>query len=225
MRASPEHPDQPAWPLDAADPRFGQAAPGQRPTRTLVPSKGPGTSPEDPRVRALRLAIPLLVAAGMLLGVAVLVAGLRSGTSSVEVVGAEPQVRAALSQRPHRVCGAGGQPCAWLSLVDGELLALSTSGPAPEERGRQGVGWCPSSGRFGSDASGSRYDARGRVVAGPAPRGLDRYRVTVTDGLVAVDFLAVSTNLQAGRPFDAVPATGPDCAQLPFDRHADLVLD
>ena len=114
--------------------------------------------------------------------------------------------------------------CAWLTRVDGDLVALSTSGPLRAEFGRQGVGWCPSSGRFGSNSTGSRYDALGRLVEGDSPRGLDRFRVFVDDGTVWVDFGSRTAGRQVGRPFDPIPAEGPECEQIPFDRDADLGL-
>ncbi len=216
-----------AVPLDGGDPRFAGtpgSGGGERPRR-LVASKGPGVSPEAPAVRVLRVLIPL-VFAGVVAGiVAVFALGL-GPSDGRELVGPVAAVRAAVAERPHRVCLRGAQPCAWLTLVDGELLALQTSGPLPEETGRLGVAWCPSSGRYGSNVSGSRFDALGNVVTGPAPRGLDRVRV-VTDpqGMVSLDFLSLTTGLQVGQAPAPVPPEGPDCPEIPFDRDADLDLD
>lgn len=203
-----------AAPLDAHDPRF----------RRLVESKGPGHSPEQPAVRLLRVLIPLVfvvVAAGVL---AIFAVGLDAG-DGVQVVGSEVAVRAAVAQRPHRVCYRGGQPCAWIALLDGELLAFNTYGPLAEETGRLGVAWCASSGQYGSNTTGSRFDARGEVVAGPAPRGLDRVRLsTDAQGLLRIDFSALSTGTQAGLAESVVAPTGPLCDVIPFDRDADLDL-
>jgi cytochrome b6-f complex iron-sulfur subunit len=49
------------------------------------------------------------------------------------------------------------------------------------------VPWCPSSQWFECPCHGSQYNAVGEQQRGPAPRGLDRYRVTVLDGKVMVD--------------------------------------
>jgi hypothetical protein len=212
-------------PLDAADPRFaGESGTAAGRPRRLVATRGPGASPEDPRVRRLRVLIP--VAFWLVVGVvaAVFLLGLDPG-DSVVLVGSEAEVRRAAGERPRRVCYREQAPCAWLTLVDGELLALNTSGPLGEEHGRQGVGWCPSSGHYGSNASGSRFDQMGNVVSGPAPRGLDRFGVLVDQqGRLRVDFSALTTGTQAGRA-EPRPATGPACEQIPFDRAADLELE
>lgn len=211
-------------PLDASDPRFAgseQAAP-DRPRR-LVDNRGPGASPFDPRVRRLRVLIPVAFCLALAGVAAMFFVGLDPG-GFVEVVGPEQAVRRAVAERPRRVCARGEPPCAWLVLVDGELRALATSGPLPEEYGRQGVGWCASSGGFGAPVSGSRYDAAGNVVRGPAPRGLDRFRVSLDgQGRVLVDFSSLTTGLRAGRA-ELVPPSGRPCDEPPFDREADLDL-
>ncbi|HWB71876.1 MAG TPA: hypothetical protein VG452_06640 [Egibacteraceae bacterium] len=217
---------RPTGPLDASDPRFGvgDGAPAPGRLRTLVPSQGPGPSPLDPRVRALRVALPALFAAGLLTVAAVFYVALDPGSGS-QAVGPAAAVRAAVAPRPHRVCYRGSQPCAWLTVVDGELLALNTSGPLREEFGRLGVAWCPSSGYFGSNTSGSRFDQAGRVVRGPAPRGLDRFALRTTpDGGLVINFFRLTTGLQAEQTDQVRPPAGPDCPTIPFDRDADLRL-
>lgn len=215
-----------AAPLDAADPRFAGSAGARVPRRrTLVESKGPGVSQQDPRVRALRRLMRVAFIGGILAVVTVFVVGMDPGDGR-QVVGPEAAVRAAVADRPHRVCYRGSQPCAWLTVVDGELLAFNTNGPLREEFGRQGVGWCPSSGYFGANATGSRYDQRGHLVRGPAPRGLDRFRLSSdVEGLVRIDFFSLTTGLQAARRVDLLPPAGPDCETIPFDRDADLDLE
>jgi len=216
-----------AAPLDPADPRFagseeGRAAP--RP-RVLVASRGPGPGPQDPHVRRLRVLIPVAFCIAVIGIVALFFLGLAPG-DGVQVVGPEAQVRQAAAERPRRVCYRGTNPCAWLTLVDGELLALNTSGPLGEEYGRQGVGWCPTSGQFGANATGSRFDAAGNVTEGPAPRGLDRFAVlTDTEGRLRIDFSSLTTGVQAGRAEVIMPSSGPPCAEIPFDRDADLDLE
>jgi hypothetical protein len=212
-------------PLDPFDPRFEEpaGAPMEGPRRALVAARGPGYSPENPRARVLRAVLPLLFAAAL----AALGLGFWIGlapSSGVQVVGPEDAIRAAVADRPHRVCLGEGQPCAWLTLVDGELIALDTSGPLREEFGRLGVAWCPSSGYFGSNTSGSRFDPLGRVARGPAPRGLDRFGLRRNGDELAVDFLSRQTGLQARRTSQLLPPTGPHCEEIPFDRDADLRL-
>jgi cytochrome b6-f complex iron-sulfur subunit len=49
------------------------------------------------------------------------------------------------------------------------------------------VPWCPSSQWFECPCHGSRYNGVGEQRRGPAPRGLDRYAVTIEDGEIVVD--------------------------------------
>ena len=217
----PGDPDAPA--LDGWDPRFEAAAGSQAPPRELVRSRGPGPSPEDPQVRRLRIALPLVFFAAVAVVIAVFFAGLRPG-QQYETVGAEPAVAAEINQRPKRVCLNGNNPCAWLTFVDGRLVAFNTNGPLPQEYGRDGIGWCPSSGWFGANATGSRFDQHGRVVKGPAPRSLDRFRVEVRGGQVLVHFTELTAGVQVEQVKATSPAAGPDCATIPFDRNADLQL-
>ena len=215
-------------PLDPFDPRFdGVAAPpaAARTERRLVPSRGPGASLEDPRVRRLRLLVRLVAVAGVGAVVMVFARGLDPG-SGVAILGPEADVRAAVAERPRRVCYRGANPCAWLTVARGRLLALNTNGPLPAEYGRQGVGWCPTSGGFGSNATGSRYDAAGQVVRGPAFRSLDRFGLVVDGrGRVVVDFTDLAAGVRAEQVRAPLPAAGPDCEVIPFDRDPDLLLD
>lgn len=219
-------PDDLVVPLDAADPRFaGSGAGAPPPRRRLVRSQGPGPSHLDPRVRVLRAAIPLVFVAGVVVVAAVFWRGL-APSSGLHIVGDEAAVRAAVAERPHRVCLGDALPCAWLTVVEGRLLAFNTAGPLREEYGRSGVTWCPSSGCFGSNALGSRFDQAGALVRGPAPRGLDRYDLDVDDGgRVVVNFASLTTGLQRARVDAVRPPQGPDCDEIPFDRDADLRLD
>lgn len=214
-------------PLDGADPRFTGARPVRLPARRreLVETSGPGASPLDPRVRLLRGIIPALGIAGLVVVGAFFWRALAPGPPIV-VVGDEAAVHAAVGERPQRVCReADGLPCAWLTVVDGRLLALSTSGPAPEEFGRQGVGWCPSSRYFGSDAAGTRYDPAGEAVVGSSPRGLDRYAVRSQDGEVVVDFGSRTAGRRAGSAQAVIPPSGEPCGEIPYMWDADLRLD
>ncbi|HUG85161.1 MAG TPA: hypothetical protein VMM13_11380 [Euzebya sp.] len=214
--------------LDPFDPRF-PAPQGSEADhvdrRSLVKSNGPGPSHGDPKVRVLRVAIPVLAIAGVAVVVAVFVSGLSPGGASA-VVGPEALVRAAVAQRPFRYCFNDANPCAWLTIVEEEVVAFSTSGPMPEEYGRQGVGWCASSGYFGANATGSMWDQRGRVVRGPAPRSLDEF---ATDVDAAGNLIIRFGSLNAGLAHwqidgDVSPPSGPLCEQIPFDRTPDLVL-
>lgn len=222
--------DEPT-PLGPRDPRFAESDagvagnPGEPVPRSLVRSLGPGPSPLSRQVRILRIAFPLLFLAGVLTVVAVFVRALDQGPSQVRL-GPVEAVRAAVEARPRRVCiQEGASPCAWITVVAGELAAFNTNGPLPVEYGRLGVGWCPSSGGFGANATGSRWDAAGNVVQGPAPRGLDRFDVIVSrDGIATVDFSNITGGLQGWQVKERVPPKGPDCPTIPHDRDPDLRL-
>ena len=61
------------------------------------------------------------------------------------------------------------------------------------------VPYCESSGRFECPCHGSIYDLAGEYITGPAPRGMDRYKVTLDGQNVVVD-----TNiLEPGPPHGA----------------------
>jgi hypothetical protein len=86
------------------------------------------------------------------------------------------------------------------------------------------VNWCPSSGYFGSNVSGSHYDQAGAYVSGPAIRGLDRFHVRLDDGGRVVDFTSLTAGSRPGTAHEILPPEGPDCEEIPFDREADLDL-
>lgn len=73
------------------------------------------------------------------------------------------------------------------------------------------VPWCQPSSRFECPCHKSRYNRWGEFVSGPAPRGLDRYPVTVADGRVLVDTGAPVTGpARAHHVLDEGPS-GPSC--------------
>jgi cytochrome b6-f complex iron-sulfur subunit len=49
------------------------------------------------------------------------------------------------------------------------------------------VPWEPESGQFVCPCHASAFEADGQVINPPAPRPLDRFPVTITDGIVSVD--------------------------------------
>ena len=169
------------------------------------------------------MALPIVFFAALLVIGAVFFQGLQPGIQ-YEVLGRESAVRAAVAERPKRVCLNDNNPCAWITTVGDRLVAFNTNGPLPQDFGRDGVGWCPTSSWFGANATGSQFDQQGRVAGGPSPRGLDRFGVSVHDGLVRVDFTVLTTGLQRGQVRGITPPQGPHCDPIPFDREADLTL-
>jgi cytochrome b6-f complex iron-sulfur subunit len=73
---------------------------------------------------------------------------------------------------------------AFLTRVEGEVIALSQKCTHLGCR----VPYCPSTGRFECPCHGSVFNRGGDFLAGPAPRGMDRYPVEVgDDGLLRID--------------------------------------
>jgi cytochrome b6-f complex iron-sulfur subunit len=56
--------------------------------------------------------------------------------------------------------------------------------------------WCSTSYLFECPCHGSKYRLTGEYFAGPAPRGLDRFPISIVGGKVVVD----TGNLQTGPP-------------------------
>jgi Rieske Fe-S protein len=95
----------------------------------------------------------------------------------------------------------------YLVNADNYLFALSEKCP---HLGCH-VPFCASSGRFECPCHGSIYDLAGEYIKGPAPRGMDRYAITLHGEDVIVD----TSKLQSGPPRGAnhflTPAKGPSC--------------
>ncbi|MEE8600829.1 ubiquinol-cytochrome c reductase iron-sulfur subunit [Euzebya tangerina] len=73
------------------------------------------------------------------------------------------------------------------------------------------VPWCESSRWFECPCHGSRYNRWGEYEFGPAPRGLDRFPVTLTDGNVFVDTSTIVTGPTQTGGVLGEPAAGPNC--------------
>ena len=73
------------------------------------------------------------------------------------------------------------------------------------------VPWCESSKWFECPCHGSRYNRWGEYQFGPAPRGLDRFAVTLEGGRVIVDTSKVITGPSRGAGALKQPPEGPHC--------------
>ena len=73
------------------------------------------------------------------------------------------------------------------------------------------VPWCTSSTRFECPCHKSRYNRWGEWQEGPAPRGLDRFAMTVEDGRVIVDTRVILTGPPRSAPVLAEPPSGASC--------------
>lgn len=71
----------------------------------------------------------------------------------------------------------------FLTEIDEEVVALFQRCPHLGCR----VAWCDSSGEFECACHGSTFNRAGEVRSGPSPRGMDRFSVSVDDGVVVVD--------------------------------------
>jgi cytochrome b6-f complex iron-sulfur subunit len=74
------------------------------------------------------------------------------------------------------------------------------------------VPWCTSSQWFECPCHGSKYNRVGEKVGGPAPRGLDRFGVSVDGGVVVVDTKQVVQGPPIGVSTTGQQAEGPHCA-------------
>jgi nitrite reductase/ring-hydroxylating ferredoxin subunit len=73
------------------------------------------------------------------------------------------------------------------------------------------VPYCESSGRFECPCHGSIYDLAGEYIAGPAPRGMDRYGVTLDGQNVVVDTRVLKAGPPRGAKIFLTPPKGPSC--------------
>ena len=74
------------------------------------------------------------------------------------------------------------------------------------------VPWCKSAQWFECPCHGSRYNRVGEKKGGPAPRGLDRFPVEVTGGVVFVDTGSLVQGPPIGTNTTGQEAEGPHCA-------------
>jgi cytochrome b6-f complex iron-sulfur subunit len=73
------------------------------------------------------------------------------------------------------------------------------------------VPYCASSKWFECPCHGSKYNGAGEYQLGPAPRGMDRFKLTLTDGVVVVDTSEVILGPPRGTDTVSQPPQGPFC--------------
>jgi len=98
---------------------------------------------------------------------------------------------------------------AYLTRIDGEVVAVAETCTHLGCR----VPWCDSSSQFECPCHGSTFNRIGEFRGGPAPRGLDRYAVSIEDGIVMVDTGALAEGDPPGGETINEPPTGPGCAE------------
>jgi cytochrome b6-f complex iron-sulfur subunit len=74
------------------------------------------------------------------------------------------------------------------------------------------VPWCKSSQWFECPCHGSKYNRVGEKKGGPAPRGLDRFPISVAGGAVTIDTGALILGPPIGTNTTGQEAEGPNCA-------------
>jgi cytochrome b6-f complex iron-sulfur subunit len=98
---------------------------------------------------------------------------------------------------------------AYLTKVNDEVVALSEICSHLGCR----VPFCGSSGRFECPCHGSVFNRAGDHLAGPAPRGMDRFEVEIVDGLVEINTDATIDGPSPGTVTVDEPALGPPCSE------------
>ena len=95
----------------------------------------------------------------------------------------------------------------FITNAKGNLFALSQKCP---HLGCH-VPFCESSGRFECPCHGSIYDLAGEHIAGPAPRGMDRYDVKLDGQNVVVDTGVLQSGPARGTKNFLTAPKGPGC--------------
>ena len=101
---------------------------------------------------------------------------------------------------------------AYLTRINDEVVALSE---ICTHLGCK-VPFCDSSGQFECPCHGTVFNRAGDHLAGPAPRGMDRYKVEVVDGVIEIDTSEKTSGPAPGTETINEPPLGPPCG----DSHA-----
>lgn len=109
----------------------------------------------------------------------------------------------------------------YLTRVEGELVALYQRCPHLGCR----VPFCESSGRFECPCHGSIFNLKGEYLAGPSPRGLDRFPLEVTQEGVVVDTGTPIEGPAPGRVTIPSDPQGPSCLREAVPLHEDMPDD
>lgn len=172
-----------------------------------VPGRQPvAAEPIVDRARAQRRRRRLAGATGLLLAVIAIGAtsvGLGTGREEPVDPAAPPSVEVPPPGEVQPEVLGNGVPV-WVVHRDGDVAVFDARIAGPAEV----VGWCPQAEYFEGNHYVSQFDAQGRYVGGPAPRGLDRYDTTLDNGHLRLG------NRRTGPTRDADAATaptGPSC--------------
>jgi len=88
------------------------------------------------------------------------------------------------------------------------------------------VPFCDSSGRFECPCHGSIYNLIGEYIQGPAPRGMDRFKISISpDSRVLVDTATVLPGPAKGVLTGSADAAGPSCTSVEGEAAASPSAD
>lgn len=98
---------------------------------------------------------------------------------------------------------------AYLTKINDEIVAFS------EVCSHLGcrVPFCDTSGQFECPCHGSVFNRAGDLQAGPAPRGMDRFKIEVVDGVIEIDTAERMSGAPPGTVTINEPARGPSCSE------------
>jgi cytochrome b6-f complex iron-sulfur subunit len=145
---------------------------------------------------------------------------LRGGFGATIAAGSLEDLRAGISQDGNVYVGTGrfyvvpydGQPSGDVDYATGGVAAEGMMALYQKcvHLGCR-VPFCGSSKWFECPCHGSKYNQAGEYELGPAPRGMDRFRVSVTDGVLYVDTSVVVLGPPRGTDTINQPPEGPFC--------------
>jgi cytochrome b6-f complex iron-sulfur subunit len=95
---------------------------------------------------------------------------------------------------------------AYLTKQNDEVVALWSRCPHLGCR----VPWCESAGEFECPCHGTSFNRIGEHRSGPAPRGMDRFAVTIEDGQLVIDTGLITSGPPLG-PESIDEPPGPPC--------------
>lgn len=123
---------------------------------------------------------------------------------------AKPKIKlGGAAKYPDRTATYVPQGRLYVTNVGGQLFALSQKCPHLGCR----VPFCASSGRFECTCHGSIYDLAGEWIKGPAPRGMDRYALTLNGGVLEADTGALTEGPPHGAKEFLTAPIGPSCLE------------
>ncbi len=98
---------------------------------------------------------------------------------------------------------------AYLTKINDEVVALSEKCTHLGCR----VPFCDSSGQFECPCHGTVFNRAGDHQTGPAPRGMDQYKVEIVDGIIEIDTGEIISGPSPGTETINEPPLGPPCGE------------